>query len=183
MVKRVFMVSLFLLAASNALACNPAQGSGQCGFQGADGTYGSALSAQESYNRQQGGGDYYDPSRVPLPPIVITLPDRFGAIAEEDGAHVFSVTNKDSMEEAKRDVVRKCKRETKSSSCRAVFAYGNGCVAAVSGKLLDGRFLLFPESAPTANEANRKAMKKCKKSAKDCIFIVQNECSIEQPPR
>lgn len=29
MVKRSFMVALFLLAASNALACNPAQGTGQ----------------------------------------------------------------------------------------------------------------------------------------------------------
>lgn len=177
MVKRSFMVALFLLAASNAWACYDPAGSGQCGPNGI------GPRNPSGYGDSGGGGSYYDPSRVPLPPIVITLPDRFGAIAEEDGAHVFSVTNKDSMEEAKRDVVRKCKRETKSSSCRAVFAYGNGCVAAVSGKLLDGRFLLFPESAPTANEANRKAMKKCKKSAKDCIFIVQNECSIEQPPR
>ena len=185
MVKRSFIFSLFLLASSSALACNPAQGTGQCGFQGADGIYGSALDAQESYNRQQGGGGYYDPSRIPLPPIVITLPDKFGSIAENNTPQLFTVTNKSSMAEAERDVVRKCKRSSKSNanSCRAVFSYGNGCVAAVSGELLDGGFFLFPESAPTANEANRKAMSKCKKSAKDCEFIVQNECSIAQPPR
>ena len=64
MVKRSFMVSLFLLATSNVFACNPAQGSGQCGFQGADGIYGSALSAQESYNRHRQSGITYNP---PLP--------------------------------------------------------------------------------------------------------------------
>ena len=56
MVKRSYLVLLALFASSSVLACNPAQGSGQCGFQGADGIYGSALSAQESYNRQRSGG-------------------------------------------------------------------------------------------------------------------------------
>lgn len=112
MVKRGFMVSLFLLAASNALACNPAQGTGQCGFQGADGIYGSALDAQESYNRQQGGGGaYYDPSRIPLPPIVITLPDKFGGIAgDSNNGGIFTVTNRDSAVKAEQDAVRDCKK-------------------------------------------------------------------------
>ena len=148
-VKRSFIVSLFLLASSSALACNPAQGTGQCGFQGADGIYGSALDAQESYNRQQGSGGYYDPSRIPLPPIVITLPDKFGSIAKDDDGHVVTVTNKDLVSESEREAVRDCKRKTKSNSCRAVFSYKNGCVAATAGELPNGMFLLFPETAPT----------------------------------
>ena len=183
MVKRGLMVSLFLLVASNALACDPAQGSGQCGFQGADGTYGSALSAQESYNRQQGVGNYYDPSRVPLPPIVITLPDKFGSIAgDNNNGNVFTVINKDSVSEAEQDVMQKCKRANKSNNCLALLSYKNGCVAATAGEVSKNKPRLFPETAPTAYEANRKAMSACKKSAKGCQFIVKDECSIARPP-
>lgn len=53
-VKRSFMVALFLLAASNALACNPAQGTGQWGYQGYGGIYSSYEEAQDSYKQQYG---------------------------------------------------------------------------------------------------------------------------------
>ena len=56
MVKRSFMVALFLLAASNALACYDPAGSGRCGPNGIGPRNPSAY----------GGGTVYTPP--PLPP-------------------------------------------------------------------------------------------------------------------
>ena len=54
MVKHSLIASLLLLVTSNALACNPAQGTGQCGYQGYGGIYSSYGKAQDSYKQQYG---------------------------------------------------------------------------------------------------------------------------------
>ena len=63
MVKHSLIASLLLLVTSNALACNPAQGTGQCGYQGYGGIYSSYGEAQDSYKQQYGTA--YNP---PPPP-------------------------------------------------------------------------------------------------------------------
>ena len=181
MVKRSFIVSLFLLASSSALACNPAQGTGQCGFQGADGIYGSALSAQESYNRQRSvGGGYYDPSRVPLPPIVITLPDRFGAIAVNSTTFA-STYNMSSKKEARQKALQDCQYGQKQP-CKIFTEYANGCVSLVQawkGKL--SAFLA--EGSPEKGYAYYNEMRKCSANHDTCTVLIKEECSIAEPPR
>ena len=62
---------LLLLASPAAFACNPAEGSGQCGYLGADGIYNSRLDADESYQRLYYNTTYVDPEpvyRQPPPP-------------------------------------------------------------------------------------------------------------------
>lgn len=179
MVKRSFMVSLFLLATSNVFACNPAQGSGQCGFQGADGIYGSALSAQESYNRQRSGG-YYDPSRVPLPPIVITLPDRFGAIAVNSTTFA-STYNMNSAREARQKALQDCQYGQKQP-CRIFTEYRNSCVSLAQGRDKRSGYLVA-EFADNRGQASRKAMDKCSAQYGNCSIIIEEECSIAEPPR
>ena len=106
MVKRSFMVALFLLAASNALACNPAQGTGQCGYQGYGGIYSSYGEAQDSYKQQY--GTTYNPP--PPPPRIVMLPDRFGAIVI--GETTFASTyNMNSKKEARQKALRECQPE------------------------------------------------------------------------
>ena len=61
MVKRSFMVALFLLAASEALACNPAQGSGQCGFYDATGRWVGTRAEYDASFQQQGRATYNPP--------------------------------------------------------------------------------------------------------------------------
>ena len=62
---------LLLLASPAAFACNPAEGSGQCGYLGADGIYNSRLDADESYQRLYYNNTYVEPEpvyRQPPPP-------------------------------------------------------------------------------------------------------------------
>ena len=62
---------LLLLASPAAFACNPAEGSGQCGYLGADGIYNSRLDADESYQRLYYNNTYAEPApvyRQPPPP-------------------------------------------------------------------------------------------------------------------
>ena len=108
MVKRGFMVSLFLLAASNALACNPAQGTGQCGFYDATGRWVGTRAEYDASFQQQGGTTYNPP---PPPPRIVMLPDRWGAVARAINNHGFSsVYNINSKREAKEKVLRLCKK-------------------------------------------------------------------------
>ena len=72
MSKQTTILTLMLaLASPAALACNPAEGSGQCGYLGADGIYNSRLDADESYQRLYYNNTYVEPApvyRQPPPP-------------------------------------------------------------------------------------------------------------------
>ena len=56
------------LASPVAIACNPAEGSGQCGFYGADGIYSSKIEADESYQRLYNQNTYIEPEPMYIPP-------------------------------------------------------------------------------------------------------------------
>lgn len=67
--KQTTILALMLaLASPAAFACNPAEGSGQCGYLGADGIYNSRLDADESYQRLYYNNTYVEPAPVYRPP-------------------------------------------------------------------------------------------------------------------
>ena len=69
MTKQTTILTLVLaLASPVAIACNPAEGSGQCGFYGADGIYSSKIEADESYQRLYNQNTYIEPEPVYRPP-------------------------------------------------------------------------------------------------------------------
>ena len=69
MTKQTTILTLVLaLASPAAIACNPAQGTGQCGFYGADGIYSSKIEADESYQRLYNQNTYIEPEPVYRPP-------------------------------------------------------------------------------------------------------------------
>ncbi|WP_314910806.1 toxin-antitoxin system YwqK family antitoxin [Cardiobacterium hominis] len=72
MTKQTTILTLVLaLASPVAIACNPAEGSGQCGYLGADGIYNSRIDADESYQRLYNQNTYVEPApvyRQPPPP-------------------------------------------------------------------------------------------------------------------
>ena len=72
MTKQTTILTLMLVLASPAaFACNPAEGSGQCGYLGADGIYNSRLDADASYQRLYYNNTYIEPApvyRQPPPP-------------------------------------------------------------------------------------------------------------------
>ena len=60
---------LLALASPAAFACNPAEGSGRCGYLGADGIYNSRLDADASYQRLYNQNTYVEPAPyIPPPP-------------------------------------------------------------------------------------------------------------------
>ena len=65
--KRYFLLPLLLLAASGAWACDPAQGTGQCGYQGYGGVYSTYGEAQDSY-RNAYPQPTYAPPQIYVPP-------------------------------------------------------------------------------------------------------------------
>ena len=68
MTKQTTILTLVLaLASPAAIACNPAEGSGQCGFYGADGIYSSKIEADASYQRLY-NNTYVEPEPVYRPP-------------------------------------------------------------------------------------------------------------------
>ena len=68
MTKQTTILTLMLaLTSPAAFACNPAEGSGQCGFLGADGIYSSKIEADASYQRLY-NNTYVEPAPVYRPP-------------------------------------------------------------------------------------------------------------------
>ena len=69
MTKQTTILTLVLaLVSPVAIACNPAEGSGQCGFYGADGIYSSKIEADESYQRLYNQNTYIEPEPMYIPP-------------------------------------------------------------------------------------------------------------------
>ena len=175
MIQRSYLVLLALFASSSVLACDPAQGTGQCGYKGYGGIYNSYGEAQDSYQQQGGTMNNSSISSV----RVVKRPDSFAALAQATSGRTFSVTHMHSTTEAKNSVIRKCEQST-GEKCIVAHAFQNGCMSAASGMLKNGRYRLFPASAPTGGEAEVKAMAACKAAGLyDCLLTFEvPECSF-----
>lgn len=168
-----FIVSLLLLASSNVLACNPAQGTGQCGYQGYGGIYSSYGEAQDSYKYQYGTA--YNP-----PPRIVKLPDRFGAIAVNSTTFA-STYNMSSKKEARQKALQDCQYGQKQP-CKILTEYANGCVSFVQG--WKGKLSTFmSDGSPERGHAYYNVMSKCFANHDTCTVLIKEECSIAEPPR
>ena len=85
---------LLLLASPAAFACNPAEGSGQCGYLGADGIYNSRLDADESYQRLYYNNTYVEPAPMYIPP---PPPPTHHCTAREEGGKLCADTRPGRM--------------------------------------------------------------------------------------
>ena len=178
MVKHSFIIPLLLLASPCAFSCYDPAGSGQCGPNGI------GPRNPSGYNNSVGNnGGYYDPSRIPLPPIVITLPDRFGAVARAINNHGFSsVYNMNSKQEARRKVLQDCQKGN-ASPCKIYLEYGNGCISMASGKGPFNRYYPVYSFSRQQGQTQRDVMEKCSAQYSDCGIAIEEECSIARPPR
>ena len=175
MVKRSFMVALFLLAASEALACNPAQGSGQCGFYDATGRWVGTRAEYDASFQQRGRATYNPP-----PPRIVMLPDRFGAIAVNQTTFA-STYNMSSKKEARQKALRDCQYGQKQP-CRIFTEYRNSCVSLAQGRDKRSGYLVAG-FADNRGQASRDAIDKCSAQYNGCSIIIEEECSIAEPPR
>ena len=153
MTKQTTILTLLLLLASPAaFACNPAEGSGQCGYLGADGIYNSRLDADESYQRLYYNNTYAEPApvyRQPPPPpthdctaraeggetCFDTRPGRIGSSYSTNAAGDFDGPQVESYPDGTPKIIstfNNGKREGKSTffypdgSIQSVMHYQNG---------------------------------------------------------
>ena len=176
MVKRSIFAILSIFAASNIWACYDPAGSGQCGPNGI------GPRNPSGYNNSVGNnGGYYDPSRIPLPPIVITLPNKWGAIAVNSTTYA-SAYNMNSAREARQKALQDCQYGQKQP-CRIFTEYRNSCVSLAQGRDKRSGYLVAEFADNRGGEAARKAMDKCSAQYGNCSIIIEEECSIAEPPR
>jgi hypothetical protein len=176
MVKRSIFAILSIFAASNIWACYDPAGSGQCGPNGI------GPRNPSGYNNSVGNnGGYYDPSRVPLPPIVITLPDKWGAIAVNSTTFA-SAYNMNSKQEARQKALKDCQYRQKEP-CVIYGDYANRCISLVQGwdKNRQRGYLVSAQSRGRG-QIGRKALKKCSTQYVDCRFVIEEECSLPERP-
>jgi hypothetical protein len=179
MVQRSLVVSLLLLTSSNALACNPAQGTGQCGYQGYGGIYSSYGEAQDSYKQQY--GTTYNPPSPPPPPRIVMLPDSWGAIAVNSTTFA-STYNMSSKKEARQKALKDCQYRQKEP-CVIYGDYANRCVSLVQGWDKNRRQSYFVLAQSTGRgQIGRGALNKCAAQYNDCRFVIEEECSLPQIP-
>ena len=91
MTKQTTILTLLLILSttSSAQVCDPAQGTGQCGYLGADGIYNSRIGADESYQRLYYNNTYVEPAPVYRPP---PPPPTHYCTAREEGGKLCADT-------------------------------------------------------------------------------------------
>ena len=143
MTKQTTILTLMLaLTSPAAFACNPAEGSGQCGFLGADGIYSSKIEADASYQRLY-NNTYVEPAPVYRPPpthhctaraeggelCADTRPGRMGSSYSTNAAGEFDDLMVESYSDGTPKIIatyQNGKREGKSS-----FFYPDGAIETV----------------------------------------------------
>lgn len=104
---------------------------------------------------------------------IVKQPDSFASLAAAKSGRTFSVTNMHSNAEAERSALRNCQQAT-GEKCVVMHSFRNGCMSAASGMLKSGGYRLFPASAPTGQEAERKAMAACEAAGlHDCLLTFE----------
>ena len=192
MIKQTTILTLLLaLASPVAIACNPAEGSGQCGFLGAGGViYSSPAEAYASY--QQPYNTYVEPEPMYIPPPPPPPPpepireSRYGALAIYpnldglwDSQKMFaSVHGIHSKESARKKALQECKRKS-GHSCQ-VFDYADQCLSVTTGLNSEG-LKIYSAVSPQPGQAPLDAMQQCLAAqAKECEYVVQEECSLPE---
>ena len=171
--------------------CNPAQGTGQCGFLGAGGViYNSTAEAYASY--QQPYNTYVEPEPMYIPPPPPPPPpepireSRYGALAIYpnldglwDSQKMFaSVHGIHSKESARKKALQECKRKS-GHSCQ-VFDYADQCLSVTTGLNSEG-LKIYSAVSPQPGQAPLDAMQQCLAAqAKECEYVVQEECSLPE---
>ena len=116
----------------------------------------------------------------PPPPITVILPDRFGAVAVNQTTFAYTY-NMSSKKEARQKALQDCQYGQKQP-CRIFTEYRNSCVSLAQGRDKRSGYLVA-EFADNRGQASRKAMDKCSAQYGNCSIIIEEECSIAEPPR
>ena len=92
-----------------------------------------------------------------------------------------SAYNMNSKREARQKALREC-QPGKKQPCKIFTEYANDCVSFVQDR--KGKLSTFiAEGSPERGYAYYKAMNKCSANHDKCTVLIEEECSIAEPPR
>ena len=193
MTKQTTILTLLLILSttSSAQVCNPAQGTGQCGFLDANGNLVNTpaeayASYQQPYNTYVEPEPMYIPPPPPPPPPEPIRESRYGALAIYpnldglwDSQKMFaSVHGIHSKESARKMALQACNQ--KSGHTCQVYDYANQCLSVTTGEVSEV-LKIFSALSPQPGQAPLDAMQQCTAAqGKDCEFVVQEECSLPE---
>ena len=79
----------------------------------------------------------------------VKVPSKFGALAySQKAGHLAGSLNQNSLAEAQREAVKKCRQGSRNTPCKAIAWVRNGCIAAAEGKINNKRPLQNSPKSP-----------------------------------
>lgn len=161
-------ISLFL--GLSAFACNPGQGTGQCGYYDNTGYHNAPIGSGGNYS-----GTYSSPRTV-----VIRLPSKYGAVAMNDTGFATSF-NATSERKAKKEALSKCQRGGQVG-CKVYFTVRNGCFSGAFGHYENGLVKAFFESTDNQGESENAVLQKCYRyneyKFQKCTIFIPERCAL-----
>ena len=171
-----FILTLFLGASSAiSFACSPGIGGGPSGDPHC---MAPILANDPYYNGSMNNGQVGRPTKT----TIIYLPSKYGAVAMNlNTGYASGVLDQDSLSNAKKNALAKCKKRDPQGSCKIVSWVRNGCIAAAKGKELNnsGKWKSFYIGTEKGT-AEAAALEKCKAdpSVSDCQIYFPEGCSL-----
>ncbi len=171
-----FVLTLCLGASSAvSFACSPGIGGGPSGDPHC---MAPILANDPYYNGSMNNGQVGRPTKT----TIIYLPSKYGAVAMNlNTGYASGVLDQDSLSNAKKNALAKCKQRDPQGSCKIVSWVRNGCIAAAKGKELNnsGKWKSFYIGTEKGT-AEAAALEKCKAdpSVSDCQIYFPEGCSL-----
>ena len=166
--KTFMTISLFAMT-NFALACNPGQGSGQCGYYDNSGYHNAPIGSGNS-------GSSYGNNYAPSSPRVIIVPNKYGAIASSKDGQVGVAANMPSMKAAEKQALANCAKEA-SEECLINAKTRNGCIAASIGITSQGFYSYYFTAEDHKFEADEEVMTRCQETGSSECKLIYSACS------
>ena len=109
----------------------------------------------------------------------VKVPSKFGALAySQKAGHLAGSLNQNSLAEAQREAVKKCRQGSRNTPCKAIAWVRNGCIAA-EGKI-NNKFVVIDGAGPQGT-AEQTALQNCRAGgATECRVLMPEGCSLPQ---
>ena len=110
----------------------------------------------------------------------VKVPSKFAALAySQKAGHLAGSLNQNSLAEAQREAVKKCRQGSRNTPCKAIAWVRNGCIAAAEGKI-NNKFVVIDGAGPQGT-AEQTALQNCRAGGTtECRVLMPEGCSLPQ---
>ena len=132
------------------------------------------------YNPNCSSGSRSTPPSKKIISHDVKVPSKFGALAySQKAGHLAGSLNQNSLAEAQREAVKKCRQGSRNTPCKAIAWVRNGCIAAAEGKI-NNKFVVIDGAGPQGT-AEQTALQNCRAGgATECRVLMPEGCSLPQ---